>query len=209
MILINHPFNLYMVKWGMEIRLVCCSMIYRKVSNATPMDLLSLLRLLSDFRFYACQKQMFSMVSMARCWIWCQLMSRCSISRCSSQMRYGRDRWKWLFSVTWSTERLVCVVGSALDLLQHSFRFRVSGVRISRWKWMSRIFISVWIGKMAAKYRLQTTQCSDKRVKVMKEILHGIQLIKMYTWELAYCRVIDKIRKSVTVSAGFFRCYLF
>lgn len=62
---------------------------------------------------------------------------------------------------------------------------------------------------MAAKYRLQTTQCSDKRVKVMKEILHGIQLIKMYTWELAYCRVIDKIRKSVKISAGFFRCYLF
>lgn len=33
-ILINHPFNLYIVKLGMEIRLVCCSMIYRKVSNA-------------------------------------------------------------------------------------------------------------------------------------------------------------------------------
>lgn len=29
--LINHPFNLYIVKLGMEIRLVCCSMIYRKV----------------------------------------------------------------------------------------------------------------------------------------------------------------------------------
>lgn len=33
-ILINHPFNLYIVKLGMEIRLICCSMIYRKVSNA-------------------------------------------------------------------------------------------------------------------------------------------------------------------------------
>lgn len=83
MILINHPFNLYMVKWGMEIRLVCCSMIYRKVRNAIAMVLFSLLRLWSDFRFYACQKQMFSMVSMARCWIWCQLMSRSWISRCS------------------------------------------------------------------------------------------------------------------------------
>lgn len=38
LMLINHPFNLYMVKWGMEIRLVCCSMIYRKVRNAIALD---------------------------------------------------------------------------------------------------------------------------------------------------------------------------
>lgn len=56
---------------------------------------------------------------------------------------------------------------------------------------------------MAAKYRLRTTQCSDERVKMMKEILQGIQLIKMYTWELAFGNVIDKVRKYVTPSSVF------
>lgn len=57
------------------------------------------------------------------------------------------------------------------------------------------------MGKTAAKYRLRTTECSDERVKVMKEILQGIQLIKMYTWERAFCHAVDKIRKFVIAFA--------
>lgn len=38
---------------------------------------------------------------------------------------------------------------------------------------------------------------TDFRVKIMNEILHGIQVIKMYGWEKSFAKMIDRIRKWV------------
>ena len=37
---------------------------------------------------------------------------------------------------------------------------------------------------------------TDKRVKVMNEIISGMRLIKMYAWEWAFHEYVKKIRKS-------------
>ena len=36
---------------------------------------------------------------------------------------------------------------------------------------------------------------TDKRVKVMNEVISGIRVIKMYTWEYAFSNVVAAIRK--------------
>lgn len=51
------------------------------------------------------------------------------------------------------------------------------------------------MGKKAATFRLKTATRTDRRVKIMNEIIQGIQVIKMYTWEKSFASVVDKIRK--------------
>lgn len=50
------------------------------------------------------------------------------------------------------------------------------------------------MGKMAATYRLRTAEQTDRRIKVMNEIVQGIQVIKMYAWEQSFAILVDKIR---------------
>lgn len=36
---------------------------------------------------------------------------------------------------------------------------------------------------------------TDERVKVMSELVNGVQVIKMYAWEKPFERLVDKLRK--------------
>ena len=40
---------------------------------------------------------------------------------------------------------------------------------------------------------------TDKRVRVMNEIISGMRLIKMYAWEWAFHEYVKKIRKLVVI----------
>ena len=55
--------------------------------------------------------------------------------------------------------------------------------------------ILAWIGKKSAEFRSRTTKVTDIRVRFMDEIIQGIQLIKMYTWEGSFAKMIAKTRK--------------
>ena len=48
-------------------------------------------------------------------------------------------------------------------------------------------------------YRLKSARLTDKRVKVMNEIISGMRLIKMYAWEWAFHEYIKNIRTLVTI----------
>ena len=44
-------------------------------------------------------------------------------------------------------------------------------------------------------YRLKAAIHTDKRVKVMNEVISGIRVIKMYAWEYAFRDLVSSIRK--------------
>ena len=59
-----------------------------------------------------------------------------------------------------------------------------------------------------ALYRLKSAKVTDKRVKVMNEIISGMRLIKMYAWEWAFHEYVKNIRKLVIKHSYYFIvCY--
>lgn len=54
---------------------------------------------------------------------------------------------------------------------------------------------SVWFGKLAAQLTLEKAKRTDFRIKIMNEMLMGIQVIKLYAWEKSFAVIVDRIRK--------------
>ncbi|XP_053685732.1 ATP-binding cassette sub-family C member 4 [Sabethes cyaneus] len=60
---------------------------------------------------------------------------------------------------------------------------------------LSFIPLQAWIGKKTATYRMRAAKRTDLRVRFMNEIIQGIQVIKMYTWESSFAKMINQIRR--------------
>jgi ATP-binding cassette subfamily C (CFTR/MRP) protein 4 len=54
-----------------------------------------------------------------------------------------------------------------------------------------------FLGKVYASIRLASSKYTDKRVKLMNEIISGIRVIKMYGWEYAFKEMISQIRRQI------------
>lgn len=48
---------------------------------------------------------------------------------------------------------------------------------------------------MISVLRLKTALITDERIRLMNEIIQGIQVIKMYSWEKAFGKMIEKVRR--------------
>ncbi|CAH2099614.1 unnamed protein product [Euphydryas editha] len=53
----------------------------------------------------------------------------------------------------------------------------------------------IFLGTRTAYYRRKTALKSDERVRLMEEIVMGIEVIKMYTWEQPFRKIIDIVRR--------------
>lgn len=77
--------------------------------------------------------------------------------------------------------------------------------------------IQSFTGKLASRFRLQTALRTDERVRLMDEIINGINVIKLYAWEKSFKKLIlfarekelKVIRKSSYVRALFMTFMLF
>lgn len=56
-------------------------------------------------------------------------------------------------------------------------------------------FSSGYTGKLTAIYRKQTALKTDERVRLIDEIIGGVQVIKMYAWEVLFGKLIKEARK--------------
>ncbi|XP_052753897.1 ATP-binding cassette sub-family C member 4-like [Galleria mellonella] len=58
--------------------------------------------------------------------------------------------------------------------------------------------IQAALTKLTAVIRRQTAQRTDRRIKLMNEIINGIQVIKMYAWEKPFQKVVELARSHET-----------
>lgn len=52
-----------------------------------------------------------------------------------------------------------------------------------------------YLSKLQGRLRFKIAQRTDHRVKLMSEIVSGIQVIKMYAWEKSFEKVVELARK--------------
>ncbi|KAF5294186.1 hypothetical protein FQR65_LT10897 [Abscondita terminalis] len=71
---------------------------------------------------------------------------------------------------------------------------------------MAFVPLQIFIGRQLSVYRLKTALRTDERVRLMNEILNGIQVIKMYTWEKPFAKLIafSRRREIKTIQTRFF-----
>lgn len=54
---------------------------------------------------------------------------------------------------------------------------------------------SVYLGKKVSRLTLVTAQKIDNRLSLMNQIIAGVEIIKMYVWEIPYSLLVEKARK--------------
>lgn len=89
------------------------------------------------------------------------------------------------------------VITGALTFLWREFGLAaVPGIILILSAWPYQAFLS----KVANKYVSQKNKVTDERIKLTNEMIEGIRLLKMYSWEMQFSNLIDKAREKELAS---------
>jgi len=72
--------------------------------------------------------------------------------------------------------------------------------------------LQTWVGKQFGKLRVRTAGKTDKRIRLMNEIVNGMKVIKMYTWEKPFASHVHDARKEeigVVKKTSYYRAFNF
>ena len=68
---------------------------------------------------------------------------------------------------------------------------------------MDVICADVTLHENSFNFRFKAAWLTDKRVRIMNEIISGIRVIKMYAWENAFNKLVAKLRRSYLATVKF------
>jgi hypothetical protein len=71
----------------------------------------------------------------------------------------------------------------------------VSKIGTSRICHKFEIYILVCVVKKIPILRRKMALETDQRIRLMNDIIHGIQTIKMYTWENSFIKLVETARR--------------
>ena len=54
---------------------------------------------------------------------------------------------------------------------------------------------AAWVGKQFGRLRVETAGKTDKRIRLMSEIVNGMKVIKMYCWEKPFAHLVHDSRE--------------
>lgn len=60
---------------------------------------------------------------------------------------------------------------------------------------LQTVVVQAYLSNMQGVLRGKIAKRTDERVKVMSELVNGVQVIKMYAWEKPFEKLVDKLRK--------------
>ncbi|XP_058800147.1 probable multidrug resistance-associated protein lethal(2)03659 isoform X2 [Phymastichus coffea] len=69
-------------------------------------------------------------------------------------------------------------------------------------------FIQVFTGSISVNYRQKATEKANERIRLIDEIISGVQVMKMYTWEKLFSSQVKKVKHAeflLTKKASYFR----
>ena len=77
---------------------------------------------------------------------------------------------------------------------------------------VSAVPFQSWMGRQFAKLRVETATKTDKRIRLMNEIINGMKVIKMYTWEKPFASLVHESREEeigVVRNTFYYRAFIF
>jgi hypothetical protein len=57
------------------------------------------------------------------------------------------------------------------------------------------IYILVYLSKKIPDIRMQVAVKTDNRIRLMNDVISGIQTVKMYTWEESFANIVKQARR--------------
>lgn len=86
----------------------------------------------------------------------------------------------------------MAILKMSFFLLSHETR--ITTVRV--------VHVSAYLSNRQGVLRGKIARRTDERVKVMSELVNGVQVIKMYAWERPFEKLVEKLRKYVCSLSG-------
>ena len=98
-------------------------------------------------------------------------------------------------AVSWGHIGASTLAGAALILLFVPLQSKFDEIDLEIEYFFSLYIVPGWIGRVFSRLRLETAGKTDRRIRLMDEIIKGIKVIKMYAWEFSFGDLVDEARK--------------